>query len=258
MSSQDLEQYAGRSFAFQPAVGNIERNEWTYLKHTWSEVLVRNTESGKEFWVPRSYLGELSGVDDPVMVVALSRELEYRGGALWPRTHGVVRASEAPVQFAPTEKPATGELEASALRYRPSGETRTERNVQRLVLWSLVIFIAVSAVVVFVTRSHESGGTITYEAVLQRDIGLTASDGYEVVVREFGEPAESRWRSDSGERQFQALDYPNRGLTLILMGTDREDQRYIGAKDEEWRTVHYVTLADGATTDAILRTLPRF
>jgi hypothetical protein len=264
MSSEDLERYAHRPFAFQPAIGNIEHNEWLFLKRTWSEILVRNTASGKDLWVPRTYLGELSGVEDETMVLSLNRELDYRGGTLSPR--GLGGPGSAPTASAPgrmnsraTHSAPVPEMEpGTAPRMRASGETSTERKLQRFILLSLAGFIVVSAIVIFVTRSHETGGTITYETVLQRDIRLTAQDGYDAVVREFGEPAEIRWRSSSGERQFQALEYPSRGLTLILMGTDREDQRYIGAKDDEWRTVHYVTLTDGATTDAILRTLPRF
>ncbi len=261
MSNEDLEQYAGRPLAFRPAIGNTEPNEWLYQKRTWSEILVRNTGSGKEIWVPRSYLGDLTGVEDAVMALELNRELDYRGGTVVPRTPGVPRTSSASRAATARESEAVstaGSETADRAVGKASGETATERKIQKLVLLSLAGFIVLSAVLIFVTRSHETGGTITFQPVLQRDIRLTARDGYDDVIREFGEPAEIRWRSNTGERQFQALEYPNRGLTLILMGTDRQDQRYIGAKDEEWRTVHYVTLTDGSTTDAILRTLNPF
>jgi len=250
MSIQDLETYADRAFSFYPAIVNVQHNEWRYQKSTWSEVLVRNTESAEEIWVPRRYLGEVSGIEQAVMVVGLNRELEYRGGGVWPRTPGVVDLPDAPKQAArPSAAPPPP---------RTRRETPTERRIQRFVLASLGIFIALSALIIFLTRSRESGGTIIYQNVVQQDLGLTSRDGYSDVVRIVGEPAASRWRSDAGERQFQALDYPDRGLTLILMGTDREDQRYIGAKDEGWRTVQFVVLTDGADTASILRTLPRF
>jgi hypothetical protein len=45
---------------------------------------------------------------------------------------------------------------------------------------------------------------------------------------------------------------------VILLGTDRNDARYIGALDSNWRVIHYVDLPNGASTASMLRGLERF
>ncbi len=61
-----------RPFSFYPPVVGVEHNEWLYKQATWSEILVTNTKTNMEVWVPRRFLGELSKVDEPVMIVAPS------------------------------------------------------------------------------------------------------------------------------------------------------------------------------------------
>src|SRR5260370_69358 len=75
-----IAQLGARPFSFYPAILNIQHNEWIYQGATWSEVLVRNTRTEDEISVPRRYLGEISLVDEPVMIVGLIKELEYKAG----------------------------------------------------------------------------------------------------------------------------------------------------------------------------------
>jgi hypothetical protein len=58
-------------------------------------VLVRNTKTNEEVSVPRRYLGEISRVDAPVMIVGLLAELEYRAGAVWPAERRVIEMPRA-------------------------------------------------------------------------------------------------------------------------------------------------------------------
>ena len=58
--------------------------------------------------------------------------------------------------------------------------------------------------------------------------------------------------------QYEALGYPDRKLTVILMGSDRKSVQYVGTMDDHWRPVHSVTLHSGGTTDSLLRGLRRF
>ena len=85
-----LEHLGGRRFAFYPPIRNIEPNEWLYRRATWSECVVANLRTGEEFWIPRQFLGDVSYTDDGAMVVALSRELEWRAGAIIPRQRAVI------------------------------------------------------------------------------------------------------------------------------------------------------------------------
>jgi hypothetical protein len=54
------------------------------------------------------------------------------------------------------------------------------------------------------------------------------------------------------------LSYPQQGLSVILMGSDRSKARYIGALDRDWRPVDAVSLPGGGTTASMLKSLQRF
>src|SRR5215471_7529593 len=95
-----------RPFSFYPPIVGIEHNEWLYRKASWSEILVVNCKTSEEIWISRRYVGEVSRVDDPVLIVGLVRELEYKGGMVVPYQRRVIEmpvavGGNAPV--APTE-----------------------------------------------------------------------------------------------------------------------------------------------------------
>jgi transcriptional regulator of acetoin/glycerol metabolism len=73
-----------------------------------------------------------------------------------------------------------------------------------------------------------------------------------------GEPASDHWQSEEGAMQYEALDYPDRKLTVILMGADRKSVLYAGTMDQDWKPVHSVAFRSGGTTDSLLRGLKRF
>ena len=79
-----LDHLVKRPFSFYPPIIGIEHNEWLFRKATWSEILVVNCKNGSEIWIPRRFVGEVSRVDDPVLIVGLNRELEFKGGTVWP------------------------------------------------------------------------------------------------------------------------------------------------------------------------------
>src|SRR5258708_39553237 len=86
-----LDHLGVRSFSFYPAILNIEHNEWLFRKATWSEILVHNVKTNEELWIPRRFLGEISRVEDPVLIVGLIKELEYRTGAVLPYQRRVIK-----------------------------------------------------------------------------------------------------------------------------------------------------------------------
>src|ERR1700679_712823 len=108
--TQPLAHRVLRPFLFYPAILNAGHNEWVYRSATWSDVLVRNTKTNEEVSVPRRYLGEISPVDAPVMIVGLLAELEYRAGVVWPAERRVIEMPRA-VNDAPrprlSQSPAT-------------------------------------------------------------------------------------------------------------------------------------------------------
>src|SRR5580658_1915135 len=85
-----LQHLGGRRFSFYPPIRNLEPNEWLYRRATWSECVVVNAQSGEEVWVPRIFLGEVSRIDEPVMIVGLNRQLEWRSGKIIPVERRVI------------------------------------------------------------------------------------------------------------------------------------------------------------------------
>src|SRR5262249_36738452 len=86
-----LDHLATRPFSFYPPIVNIEHNEWLFRQATGSESLGGEWETGNERWIPQRYIGEVSKVDDPVLIVGLTKELEYKGGTLWPYQRRVIQ-----------------------------------------------------------------------------------------------------------------------------------------------------------------------
>ncbi len=81
------------------------------------------------------------------------------------------------------------------------------------------------------------------------------------MVHVLGQPAAQRWRPVTDEtdgEQYELLAYPQRGLYVILMGTDRSGARYIGAMDWNWHPAHAVDLAGYGSSYSLLKRLPKF
>lgn len=252
-----LEQLGPRPFSFYPPIGNIAHNEWLYQRATWSEILVRNTKSADEIWVPRRLLGQISRVDEPIMIVGLLKEMEYRAGALWPVVRRVIEmpvaVNESPRGFAP-DAAQTGPAPVVGIRISDGPESR----IGRLVLVGIAVAVLACVLVVSLYRGEIIGERIVYSPILQTDVGLTNRDDYYAVVRALGSPQEDRWKSDKGEFQYRLLGYPKLGFAVILMGTDRKDLHYVGAMDKRWNPVHTVPLPGKGNSYTILHHLPRF
>jgi hypothetical protein len=246
-----IDSLGDRPFSFYPAIVNIEHNEWRFGKTTWSEVLVTNTRTGQDLWIPRRYVGELSRIDEPVVIVGLARELEYKGGTVWPFQRRVVEmpAAVGGVLADPKSTPAV----ISA----PSGSA-TDARMLRLI--AAVLVIAIGAYLVMASLFHE--GTLrprlVYTTKDQSYLDLKARDDYWAVVARLGPPARDRWMPESGEIQYRALSYPNRAYTVILMGPDSKSTTYIGTLDDHWKPVHAIPFRGGGNSFALLRHLRRF
>jgi hypothetical protein len=58
--------------------------------------------------------------------------------------------------------------------------------------------------------------------------------------------------------QFEALGYPDRKLTVILMGSDKNSVRYIGTMDEKWQPAHWIENRSGGNSESLLKNLKKF
>ena len=129
----------------------------------------------------------------------------------------------------------------------------TDRRAIKLICGAVIVSILAAIFAIYVSRPR-----LVYTVRDQTYLGLTGRDDRTAVVLKLGEPATDHWQSDTGELQYEALAYPDRRLTVILMGSDRKSVHYIGAMDGSWEPVHSVPLRSGGSTDSLLRGLHRF
>ena len=250
-----LESLGNRPFSFYPAILNIEHNEWLYRRATWSEILVVNAKSNQELWIPRRYLGEISSIDDPVVIVGLTKELEYRGGTVWPYQRRVI---QMPVAVNDTPRPPAPQTKSEPGAVVGIRVESQESRLGRLVGIALACGTAACILVVLMSREGALTQHVVTTTVDQSFAELTRNDDYYAVVRKLGPPASDRWKSETGEIQFRALEYPQRSYTVILMGTRRDNARYIGAMSKNWAPVHSIPFPTGGDTLPMLRGLKKF
>jgi hypothetical protein len=248
-----FEPLARKAFAFFPPILNIEHNQWEFRRAAWSEILVVNTKTGAELWIPRRYLGEISSVDEPVTIVGLTKELEFKAGAVWPHSRRVVEIPHAVNDYTPAAVPAPAAPRVAGIRHEASTESRIGRLIAAVVVVSLLACFAIIAVM-----RNGLVRNVTFTAADQDFLSLTRRDDIHTIARKLGEPAETRWQSEAGELQYCALWYPQRAYYVILMGPERNSARYVGTLDGNWRVVHYVELARGGNTASLLRGLRKF
>lgn len=251
-----LEHLGNRKFSFYPPILNIERNEWTYHQATWSEILVTNVHSGQEVWVPRRFLGEVSRVEDPVLIVGLNKELEYSAGAVWPHRRRVI---EMPVAVNDRPTPAPGPTGAPKTPAPVIGIKleSTEARTGKMVVGVLTVGVVGCLALATIARQAQFRQRVVYTAHDQSYFELARDDDYFAVMRKLGQPASDRWSSQSGAVQYRVLGYPTRGYTVVLFGADRGSARYIGTVDAQCNPVHGISYSDGASSAAMLRTVSR-
>jgi hypothetical protein len=213
---------------------------------------VLNTKSNEELWIPRKYVGEISKVDEPVMIVGLLKELEYKAGMLWPYERRVL---EMPRSTA-TALTDNGPLPP------PPGPRRSasspESHIGRLIAIALLIGLVACVVVVGVFRSGVMRPKVVFTAKDQSFLELNRDDGYFEITQKLGKPAEDRWRPGAGELRFRLLLYPERGYGAVLMGTEENNAKYIGCVDRNWHVVHAVEGPRGDSTLPLLRNIKPF
>jgi hypothetical protein len=240
-----LSELGARRFSFYPPIRNIEHNEWQFRRATWSEIVVVNTRSGEEALIPRASVGEVSIIDDPVVIVGLRRELEWLEGAIYPHRRRVI---EFPLQMAVNDSrrvsaPVPGRLAPVVnIRLEPAPASRKSIKIAVAVMLGAVLCL-VAADIAREAQSRQRGDAYRHPA-----IGLTYADGYSSIVSRLGLPAGERVKGD-----YQLLVYPERRVSLIL-----KDGRYIGAIDSRSRILDTVLLPNQTSSASLLRSLPPF
>jgi hypothetical protein len=252
-----IEDLGHRRFSFYPAIANCQHNEWIYRRATWSEVLVQNTRTNEEIWVPRCYFGAISRVDEPVVIVGLLKELEYKQGALWAVERRVIEMQRA-VNDSPRARwrePAP-QKPASVISIRL--ENRPVSRVGRVMLGGVSLGIIGCVLAISLYRGGIIGSRAYFTPVAPNYLSFGSGDDYGAIVRALGRPSSDHWFQDDEGMQYRALFYARQGFHLVLMGRDRDGARYIGALDRNWNPIHSVRLAGAGSSLPLLRTLKKF
>jgi len=251
-----LDHLITRPFSFYTPIVGVEHNEWLYRKATWSEILVVNCRSAAEVWIPRRFIGEVSRVEDPVLIVGLTRELEFKGGAVWPYQKRVLQMPLAVNAPSPFPSPPSNERTVPA----PIVGIRLERSdkaVFKMIGIALAVAIGLYVLAVNLTRIRDiRSSNVTFTAADQSFLELSRNDDYLSVVSKLGTPGSDRTR-EVGTIEYRALGYPERKYHVILMGSDARTAHYIGVLDDNWKPLHSVEIK-GGTTLSLLRNLNRF
>ena len=250
-----LVHFGNRPFSFYPPILNVEHNEWFFRRGSWAEILVMNSRSKEEIWIPRRFLGEVSQIEDPVVIVGLVKELEYKAGAVWPHQRRVI---EMPLAVGERSRalPPPGDAPAPVIGIR--APLVTDSRMGKLVGFTILVGVVASVVAVDVLRQGVLKPRLVYDASDQQYLDLTRDDDYSAVVRKLGQPAGDRWQSETEATQFRSLWYPRRAYFVILMGDDRSHARYIGTMDDKWVPIHCLELHPGGTTRSTLTGLTKF
>lgn len=253
----NIEQMGSRAFSFFPAIVNVEHNEWTFQEATWSEVLVANVKSGEQLWVPKRFIGEVARVEEPVAIVGLNRELEWKMGSVVPHTRRVVQmpraVNEGPrlADGARTDEPTPGISGLQSVAGVSGASGGADSKVGRMLL--IAVGGAIVLVVLAIALFRDSQDRVSYTPVVQSDIVFSARDDYYAVERRLGKPARDQWLSQTGELQYRYLWYPNQSMAVILMGTERDKALYIGELSADGHVIHSVD----RNMEQILRRLKR-
>lgn len=226
-----LEHLGGRSFSFYPAILGVEHNEWLFRRATWSEIVAANSRTGEEACIPRRFVGEISPVEAPVIIVGLVRELEYKSGAVWPHRRRVI---EMPIAVGEGRRRSSSHGEGPAPVVGIRLESGSEPRMGRLVGAALLAGVVTSLVIVNAYREGVRPG-VSHSVSDQSWRQLTTEDDYDSVVRKLGPPDEDVWQNNSGVMQRRVLHYARRHFTVILTGPTRDDARYAGTLEFDRR-----------------------
>ncbi len=222
-----LQDLGGRRFSFYPPIRNLEHNEWVHRRSTWSESVVLNLRSGDEVAVPRMFVGEVSSVDDPVIIVGLTRELEWNAGVVVPHKRQVIELPVA-VNDNGTQQPSMSSRPAQVvnIRLEPKRDLPAGKWIGLVFALGAVAFTIIASV----ARQTQPRPRIDFTRASQAYHQFGPDDDYGSVITALGKPAQDRAVTDTDGHIYRLLTYPARQFSVVL-----DEGRYAGALDMHGR-----------------------
>ncbi len=246
-----LQYLGGRRFSFYPPIRNLEPNEWLYRRATWSDCVVANVRSGEEIGVPRIFLGEVSRIDEPLMVVGLNRELEYRAGRVVPRERKVIEFPVAvPVAVNDAGAPPRTAHLAPVVNIRL--ETHHETRAWKWVGVAAVLGAVALSVVMDVSHQVQWHPRADFYRGRRAFLQLGPGDNYTSTVQKMGAPSTVRSSEFEG-RMVRTLVYTGRRYAVVLAGPTTQTAHYAGTIDVQGHVLDSVRSIEGTTYEPFLR-----
>lgn len=140
-----------RRFALYPLISDTEPNEWLMGNGCWSEIQVVNCHTGLEVLLPRQYIGGVSDRYGSVLVVELTKELQYKSGVLEPRVKRIIEMPQDGGDNRPKllKSPARrdpGPARVVAIRSERSEDTPRSKPIVRLGVSALAVYLIVQLI----------------------------------------------------------------------------------------------------------------
>ncbi|HWE52858.1 MAG TPA: hypothetical protein VG273_23895 [Bryobacteraceae bacterium] len=248
-----LQNLGGRRFSFYPPIRNIDHNEWLYRRSTWSESVVVNMQSGDEVCIPRMFIGEVSITEDPVIIVGLTRELEWNAGAVVPHQRRVIELPVAVNDGRPAPARAARPAQVVNIRLEPKREVAAGK-------WIGVVFALGAVALTVVTNVARQVQTHLHTDLFRTSQAYQQfgpGDDYFTIVAALGVPSSDRSATANG-RVYRVLTYPARRFSVVIAGTTAVGGRYAGTIDLHGHVLHSARFVDGSTSEPLLREMPRF
>ena len=203
-----------------------------------------------EVWIPRQFLGEVSGVDEALMIVGLNRELEWRSGAISPRERRVIEMPVLPMAVNDNRSASVGSAHlAPVINIRL--ETKPETRTWKWIGVAVVLGAVASTILANIAWQSQPRMRADFFRNYRPWLQLTAADDYASTIRKMGTPV-SVHSSQSGDRIFESLVYSRGRYSIILMGPTRDTARYIGTLDSHGRVIDALRLRDGSNSEPLL------
>jgi hypothetical protein len=144
-----FESLGRRPFSFYPPIVNVEHNEWILRRANWTDFQVMNTKTKAELCVPRRFVGEGAMVEEPVMIVGLVKELEYREGVVLPHVRRVIEMPRAVNAGAPARTMGALPRIAPVVGIRVEGEPQSRWWRALIAAVAAVVLVGVAVVIFF-------------------------------------------------------------------------------------------------------------
>ena len=148
-----LDYIGPRRFAFYPPIRNAEPNEWLLGKGSWTEVQVVNAQTGAKIWIPRQAIGAVSDSHDGILIVGLTKELEYSAGALGPRFKRVIEMPrDITLPQRPRIQPDTrppGPAPVIGIRVENREDSPMSRAIVALAIAAIIVALIAAVLAVF-------------------------------------------------------------------------------------------------------------